>query len=263
MVSSSRKKSKGKERKAKKVEAEKGKTRELWLGWAKGFSYGIPTISCKHGCDDVLIPNKHLDHPLISSFMDDFTNRWLREVTTVKDMIKSLFQTHQQLLNDDIYKQIAIIILTRMGTNLLLVKPQDTIRASILARSIIALEHYDNGDSLERAIHSRQVQTKLRDLDMSVSSNRRDVLKFYSKRVSCSCLKAMHQEAKRTQPKMGRCECCMSEKKRVDLSVCSLCMVTHYCSRECQVDDWSEHIKDCDLFRGNVTHVFVNGVRHS
>lgn len=252
MVSSSRKKNKGKERKAKKAEAEKGKTRELWLGWATGKDKvtGIPTISCKHGCDnDVLIPNKHLDHPLITSFMDDFTTRWLRAVRrSTIEIVTPTFQTHQQVWNDDSYKQIAINILTRMGTNMFLIKPQTTDNiawAFCIAKTISVLDNHDGTDSLESVIYGREVATKLRDLDMSVSSGRRDLLKFYSKRVSCSCLNVMHQEARRTQPKMGRCDYCMSEKKRVDLSVCSRCIIHQYCSRECQVANWPKHKKGC------------------
>ena len=81
---------------------------------------------------------------------------------------------------------------------------------------------------------------------MVSSSGRRDALKFFSKRVSCSCLKTMHQKARTTLPKLGRCTGCNRIKERVALSVCSRCMITQYCSRECQVTDWPQHKKACD-----------------
>ena len=116
-----------------------------------------------------------------------------------------------------------------------------------MARSIIVLEHYYKG-GLEVVIHSRQVQSKIRDLNGNAySSGSRDALKFYSKRTTCSCLKAMHQEARRI-PKMGLCYGCTEKKERMTLSVCSRCMVAQYCSRECQVAHWPYHEKgECDI----------------
>ena len=88
----------------------------------------------------------------------------------------------------------------------------------------------------------------MRDIRENVSSGLRDALKFYSKRTPCSCLKSMRQEARKTIPKMGRCYGCKEEKERASLSVCSRCMVTHYCSRECQVTHWPKHKRECDHF---------------
>ena len=78
MVSKSRKKNKGKERKAKKeagkAEADREIARQLWSGWALGDERitRMPTIQCHHGRDDVLMPDNLSDHP-ISSFLDDFS----------------------------------------------------------------------------------------------------------------------------------------------------------------------------------------------
>ena len=115
-----------------------------------------------------------------------------------------------------------------------------------IARSIVVLEHHHTG-SLQMALCSQAAAFKRRDLYV-VSSSRRDALKFFSKRTSCSCLKKMHREARRTLPKMGVCWGCLEEKKRVSLSVCSNCMITQYCSRKCQVADWPRHKTKCDVY---------------
>jgi len=261
MVSrTSRKKSKGKERKAKKeairVEVERGKARNMWLGWACGDDEritGMPTtIQCKHGC---IIPND-LDR-LVSSFLDDIAVRWIRDRTSVRHLVEQLFQTHPQVWNDENYKQIALNILTRMGTNMLLSEDAHVVGtiipwASCIAKVVAILEHHDGAGSLEVTLQSQNIQTKLRDLDTSVndtrSRKRRDVLKFYSKRVSCSCLKEMYREARRTEQKTGQCAGCKKEKERVDLSVCSRCMIARYCSRQCQVAHWPSHEKYCDMY---------------
>ena len=83
------------------------------------------------------------------------------------------------------------------------------------------------------------------DLQPDVSSGRRDCLKFYRKRTMCKCLKKMHLEARKTLPKLGKCWHCKKEVERSALSLCSICKVMQYCSRECQVADWPVHERIC------------------
>jgi len=240
MVSTSRKKNKGKERKAKKeaarVETERVEVHKWWLAWAVGFAGNLAGeyVQCNHGCGEI---------PIVSSFLDTFfSNMNKKEMTT---NVRDSFETHPQVWNDKINKKMAMNILTRMGTNMML-QENSLFEALTLAKVIVLFEHYDNG-GIEAVINSRQVQTKVRDLsDNNPNSGSRDGLKFYSKRISCSCLKSMHQEARRTLPKIGFCMNCKEEMKRVDLSVCSRCMVDQYCSRECQVAHWPQHKRFCD-----------------
>ena len=51
-------------------------------------------------------------------------------------------------------------------------------------------------------------------------------------------------------PKGRRCYDygCNKEDDRAALSVCSKCMIEQYCSRECQVADWSRHEVNCDAY---------------
>ena len=160
-----------------------------------------------------------------------------------------------------------------MGTNLLL--RNDLVRnvrenrddigtawAMLIARSIVVLEHHTVNGRLEDAFRSREVATKRRDLDLDLptfGSNRRDCLKFFSKRVSCSCLKEIHEKARDTLPKKGRCRGCNQVKDRVALSVCSRCMISQYCSRECQVAAWPQHKGYCDQF---VSAQYMNSSKH-
>ena len=238
MVSSSRKKNRGKERKAKKVEAERASVRSTWLGWAT-------TGECNHVC--VQIPE--VDHP-VSSFMNDFMTNWSQSEGDIEKIIIPLLETQQQVWNDDGYMQEKVInILTRMGTNFLLMSDKDDtifVGVTSLAKAIVIFEHYDG--SFDAASRSPIVQAKMRDLNSTASSIGRDVLKFFSKRVSCSCLKEMHNKARNCISKMGLCYHCNEEKDRVALSVCSRCKIIQYCSRECQVADWHEHVSYCDQY---------------
>ena len=172
----------------------------------------------------------------------------LREV---ERLIKTLFSAHPQVWNDNSHKKMAIEIMTSMGANMLLGKQVTHFSWALrIAKTIAVLENYNGTDGsldgLIKSFSSREAQSKMRDIRENVSSGLRDALKFYSKRTTCSCLKSMHQEARRTIPKMGRCYGCKEEKGRASLSVCSRCMVTHYCSRECQVTHWPRHKRECD-----------------
>ena len=248
MVSSSRKKNKGKERKAKKIETEREKTHKLWWGMAIGEQQLIgKTITCDHGCGE--LPN-NFDHP-VSRFMNDFVSRCNANYLYSK-MIEPLFEKHPQVWNDENYKQFAMNILIRIGANNMLIKACANVKGAVdIAKTIVVLEHYDSmrkdDYGIYTAVNCRGAGTKLRDLNSTVSSNRRDVLKFYSKRISCSCLEEMHQEARKILTKMGKCYGCNQEKQRVALSVCSRCMIAQYCSRSCHVAHWPRHKKECDL----------------
>ena len=249
MVSrTSRKKSKGKERKAKKAEVERFKKRDAtWLGWAIGDPVGR-RIECSHGCDIPMSYNQAFPDPmhLVMCFLDELYTPNL----TIDNFLNALhMQKHLKVWQDGEYRAMLLNIFIRMGTNMMLhAEKRDTHGASLVATIITILEQLPEVGSLDIAFNGRRTRTKMRDLNTSCSSNRRDRLKFYSKRISCSCLKGMYQEARRTIPKMGLCYHCDQEKERVALSVCSRCMVEHYCSRECQVADWHRHEGMCDVY---------------
>lgn len=255
----SRKRNKGKDRKVKKAEmkaeAEKVETYEIWKSWALGRGHGVnergelvqwretatPPLSattfniCNHR-EHVLIPG--IDHP-VSKYLNVFFNgRTLKRET---------FVLHAEVHNNDSYRKMAIHILVSVGTNFLTARiPESEVYK--IADAIAFLENYE-GD-FDSAFYSRRYNNKLRDLNLGLGcSIRRDILKFFSKRIACSCLKEMYSDARRSLPKVGQCNNCGVIKERVLLSVCSRCRIAQYCSRECQVYDWSRHKKcECDGF---------------
>ena len=84
------------------------------------------------------------------------------------------------------------------------------------------------------------------------SNNCRDVVKFVSKRLPCSCLKKLHRAARKKVVKMGQCFGCDKTFPRSQLYVCTGCNHNVYCSRECQRGDWSRHkeVDGCGIPRG-------------
>ena len=223
----SRKRNKGKERKAKKEEKEKADVRSVWERFARGEDKNnTKVMHCNHGYT-VDIPDDP-SHP-VSTFIDSF-------FAIGGDWWKSL-NSHTKVWNDDNYRNLTTDILLNIGANLLLNGNTKDVPLDI-ASAIVLLDHYKETKSMNEVYLTRSVSAKGRDLRCG---NMRDVLKFFSKRTSCSCMKKMYSEARKTLPKVGKCYHCKEVKERALLSVCSKCRVAQYCSRECQVAHWPEH----------------------
>ena len=76
------------------------------------------------------------------------------------------------------------------------------------------------------------------------------LVKFYRNRIPCSCLDKKYEEVKHIK-KMGICwnpQCSIPGRNvaRSNTKYCSRCRSVAYCSRECQVADWTEHKLTCD-----------------
>ena len=164
--------------------------------------------------------------------------------------IREIFRTHHHILDDMCHRGLIIHVLKHIGTNMLLRgKYSEPV---CLGQSIVMLEEYDKLGTYDLAFNSQRVRSKWRDLQLGSSSGIRDALKFYRRRISaCKCLKKMHLEARQNEHKTGICGHCKEEKGRAALSVCSRCMVSQYCSRECQVAAWPEHKCPCDEYSHN------------
>jgi len=250
----SRKRNKGKERKAKKaeleaekvaleverMERERGIVRNGWKSWARGVDINGQSIECNHGIALVMPDDKN--HPVVN-FMDTFhVNGALKQIF-VADNFRDTFTRHQELWGNKRYREMAVNIFIAIGTNFML---NDNEEAKDVATAIVALENYDGSGDFDSVNYNRVVARKMNDLLGNRSG--RDELKFFRKRTSCSCLKDMHLEARKTLPKTGVCYHCEQEKERSLLMVCSRCRTAQYCSRKCHVADWSRHKGYCDIF---------------
>ena len=242
MPASSRKRNKGKERKAKQLAKKEENDRAMSAQfWRRLCNTGM---RCDHGYPFVIPAD---DHP-VSNFMDEFILN-IHKGLVVGQNLRAIYLTHKDILVDESYRKFVLDILVHIGTNMMLSQGRyDIANAMCVAQSIVALEHYNGEDDINFVINKRVVRSKWRDLEIN-SSEKREGLKFYRKRTSCKCLKKMHLEARKTLPKLGICEYCKEEKERVLLDVCSRCKVEQYCSRECQVTDWSKHKGICGLIR--------------
>ena len=250
----SRKRNKGRDRKAKKaaleaeqaaleverMERERGIVRNRWKSWARGVDLNVQSVECNHGID-LMIPDDN-NHP-VTIFIDDFCMHIANNANMhMGQYLRDTFTTHQEVWNNESYREMAMNILIRMGTNFMLNNDNEGPRD--VAKAIVALENYDgSGDLTSSVLYNRVAAVKVRDINGGDSSAKRDMLKFFRKRINCKCLKVMHLEARKTLPKLGMCDHCGDSRERALLMVCSRCTIAQYCSRNCQVADWSSRHK--------------------
>jgi len=234
---SSRKRNKGKDRKAKKAAEKEEAVKMAQVSWIRGFMSGSRvSIQCNHGLDMVLDKS----HP-VSSFIDTFS------VSSLHDAITK----HPEVKNKNNLRQMAADVLTMIGTNMLIeggaAKENNLQFINNTAIAIMILEQLDTLDYESKSTNPRVI-SKIINLGTSPRFCERDLLKFYRKRMKCKCLKKMHLEARKTLPKLGACGNCDATKERSLLMVCGRCMVAPYCSRECQVAASHKHRGACDSF---------------
>lgn len=223
----SRKRNKGKERKAKK---EAAKSEAIWRGWA------LPSAArCNHVVVATIPPPEHAIYNFLRALNECAFQYAVFSATT--------FNMHPEVWNNVEHRQTAIGILLRMGADIFLnsgVDEDEYKEERGIAQTILLLDCYDGQSDFGSAACRAAVKGKV----LFHGSGERDILKFYSKRLSCSCLTEKYKKARKTLPKLGVCLHCKQKKDRASLWVCGRCKVPFYCSRECQVANWPEH-RDC------------------
>ena len=158
---SSRKRNKGKERKAKQVakkeETERANAKAFWRRF-----YG--NTGCNHGCA-LSIPD---DHALSSFFNQLFLH--MKQVRT-NEALKETYETHKEVWNNESYKKSAILALAHIGTNMLMTMPMEGYNSwpFCVGQAIVALEQYKNTDDIDVVLTKYTVVSKWRDLNTTSS----------------------------------------------------------------------------------------------
>jgi hypothetical protein len=137
-------------------------------------------------------------------------------------------------------------ILVAMGTNYILFLDTDENGIKLagrLAMTIFMLEEY-NGNGKEY-FDLAMCKANLLAGDVN-SGGEREIIRFYLKRISCTCLKAKYSLAKKSQPtRTSECNICKQVKVRSSMMLCERCRVRQYCCEECQAADWPIHKTIC------------------
>ena len=141
----SRKRNKGKERKAKQAVKKQEIVHSLWRGWVIGDPHQGQIINCNHSCSlQEVLSNSHP----VANFMDAYFVNWLyKQMESLNEILIDLFQSHRGVFNSDNYRNMAIRCLIRIGTNMVL-KNFSTSSAMAVAKVVKVLEQYKGTDDI-------------------------------------------------------------------------------------------------------------------
>jgi hypothetical protein len=249
-----RKREKGKARKAKAAAAAQLAATQLvslkarvlarqsmvdsqeWRIWAMvGLTHG-----CNHGCPVLPAP----DH-VVSLFVDDLWDRSRVPKTLDGRFILDIFDNHRQVWDDATLRKMSLDIMVAMGTNIILGTYDHGIKVAMnyLAVTIFILEEY-NGTG-KGGFNLAACKGLLVKDDTSFGGER-EIIRFFLKRISCTCLKAKYSLIKKLQPtRISGCSVCMQKKELSSMMLCGRCKVRQYCCEECQASDWPNHKTLC------------------
>jgi len=112
MPSSSRKRNKGKDRKAKQQAEKTDRAMNVMYNMWSGMLF---MSGCDHGCA-MIVPDK--DHPVAA-----FMNHYFLQFTAMEEgilLLRSAVETYPKVFNNEIYRKMVLDILIRNGTNILI-----------------------------------------------------------------------------------------------------------------------------------------------
>ena len=222
---------------------------------------------CRHGCD--IISKDDICYKFVEQLeMEMKTLMDLSEgsnsLSFTTDILKRLkaSKEYDMIWNDNSEEtqQKLQSLFINLGTNLLLRDEKD--RSIVLANAVVGFEaiaqmnfgmaaavamvvvschhRYD----VTKALTVLKSRTALRDLNDGLQY---DIIKFFHKRTSCRCLEKLYLE-ERAKSRQAACWHCKVRKERSQLYLCSACSYFHYCSKHCQAADWPDnHQRKCKM----------------
>ena len=197
---------------------------------------------CKHGLS-----------PVVSSDITQFVGAFRREfyeysqrgdLSGFIDAKEATGAEFAEVWNDSAKMEIAMSVFLCNGTQDLLENKYEGARL----RAAFA-RYFEQYIAVE--LQQTQALYYWPKIHESYEADLHTLVKFFRHRISCSCLDEKYEEVKHIT-KMGSCynPKCSIPGRRVERSKikdCSRCRCATYCSRECQVADWSRHKPACDI----------------
>ena len=206
-------------------------------------------MKCTHGFDPA--------DDISFLFVDAFQKSFDEDVNAVdcyeeRSLFECLLHAKNATMDQfsDVWKdstkmKTAISILLYAGTTALIEGEDHIARDS--ATSARFFEQYNA--TLLQQTHALM---NLPKIDETYHTDEHTLVKFFWKRIPCSCLDEKYEEVKHIT-KMGHCynpKCCIPGRKveRSKAKYCSRCRTITYCSQECQEAHWTDHKSDCDFY---------------
>jgi len=251
----SRKKAKGKARKAKKEEdkdahddssaaaaqqREQEGALEAQLQMQRLLIDSLPP-PCKHGFDP--FPAGHICDRFVRLYLETFNaSSGNNAANAILEAMAAVDKKCPEVLHDSSKMKHILAYFSTEGTHRILNGDENAAR--ITAARIIMFEEF-----LAVRVHKTKAGVQLQKLLEVYTSDDHTLVSFYRKRISCTCLDKKHKEVKSIK-KMGLCnndQCPLPGMKveRSKMLYCTLCRDAYYCSRDCQEADWRGHKKSC------------------
>lgn len=255
----SRKKSQGKARKARKAQAQAASgtgTATLFQGFQTDVNPPQErrdevetTCTCNHGC--AIIEDGHICRKLIHACLRAADEALKRGENALVAATKATMQDYEEVFQDPDKLQLIISHFLMIGTNFILSANNDNARWSASFAKFFQYVR-DEADHFRNGAEQAQGASKISELQ---SADEHTLVKFFKSRISCSCLDEKYKQVKHIT-KIGIClnpGCKLPDNKvaRNDMVCCTRCSLVNYCCRECQVDDWRRHRKECRDYNKN------------
>lgn len=250
----SRKKAKGKARKAKKQAAEN----DLHTGTAAGSS-------CRHLADHCppddlnLCLNlvKEIDTEVITERLEARGRKKFGSIELLLIVSEIYGKYRHTIFDDNRNKTACRQILLSHGTEVLLRSGRDPSSLQMATKMPLALPylfmlvHMEVVERFNGVIHSIHdeygmfLKTHQELYDLNMIACPREVVRYFHRHNSCSCLKEIYYHLKDNTKRTTYCSKCKKIKDIREMMVCSKCKVANYCSNECAIADYAHHKTNC------------------
>ncbi|KAK1736232.1 hypothetical protein QTG54_012832 [Skeletonema marinoi] len=200
---------------------------------------------CKHGLASSPSTEEEICLEFIHTFIEEFTSKD-GVVGSVTAAIEATLEATQEKFDDVYYSsklETVVSILLASGTQLILDGDKHNARLyAVLAYFFQQWMEVQVKESKAICIWSKVYELHVAD--------DHTLIQYYRKRISCSCLDKKYEEVKSVK-KMGLCynpKCSLPGRKmqRSKMFYCTRCCEVNYCSVECQKNDWKKHRQFCN-----------------
>ena len=181
------------------------------------------------------------DHA-VSLFMDALWAGSFVQDKSEFDVLVGAVYNNQRVWYNATLRKMALDIMLAIGVNCIMHRYAYPL---YIAHAISVFEQ--NGDVQEG--FSLGVYKAIRAVDDLRCGGEREIIRFFLKRISCSCLKATYSQIKESHPiRTGECFTCKQSKKLSLQMLCGRCNIVQYCCKECQAAHWPKHKVMCNEF---------------
>jgi len=206
---------------------------------------------CRHGCE--VISKDDICYKFVEQFevelnaVYDSKLEQYKLSTLLSDIVEQMKARKEYSMicdNDSKETQQTLqSLFIHLGTNLLL---RDNKQRSVNLASAAAAFYITSSHDFDywKAMDASKDRVTLRNVESGLAY---DNAKLFKERIPCQCLEKLYVR-ERSKPRLSDCCNCQVEKDRRELYLCSNCLYHHYCGVECQAAAWPKHKSVCKGF---------------